>query len=56
MIQDDEGEEVPYWQGQAPELNEAGDMVGVEKGGVRVASAALTVKDETIGVKVRRPP
>ena len=51
-MQDDENDEVPYWQGQAPEFNEAGEMVGVEKGGVRVATAALTVKDETMGVKV----
>ncbi|CAM9640246.1 unnamed protein product, partial [Ectocarpus sp. 8 AP-2014] len=50
--QDDETEEVPYWEGEAPKYDEDGTIQGLEKGGLRVANAALTTKDDTIGVKV----
>lgn len=50
--QDDETEEVPYWEGEAPTYDEDGAIQGLEKGGLRVANAALTTKDDTMGVKV----
>ncbi|CAB1096546.1 unnamed protein product [Ectocarpus sp. CCAP 1310/34] len=50
--EDDETEEVPYWEGEAPTYDEDGAIQGLEKGGLRVANAALTTKDDTIGVKV----
>ncbi|CAM9831195.1 unnamed protein product [Ectocarpus sp. 12 AP-2014] len=51
--EDDETEEVPYWEGEAPTYDEDGSIQGLEKGGLRVANAALTTKDDTIGVKVQ---
>ncbi|CAM9856462.1 unnamed protein product [Pylaiella littoralis] len=50
--EDDETDEVPYWEGQAPEYDEDGALQGIDKGGVRVARAGLTVKDDTMGIKV----
>lgn len=43
---------MPYWEGEAPKYDEDGAIQGLEKGGLRVANAALTTKDDTIGVKV----
>lgn len=45
---------MPYWEGQAPEYDEDGALQGIDKGGVRVARAGLTVKDDTMGIKVMK--